>query len=100
MNTKFPNKTTGTTRTHQVHVDLPVRVRPLDVLPLDESLYALLDDDGAGLEALRQLLNHLRNLVWHKKNRVYGKARYSQIRRYSQIQNGLARAVFYFEGGG
>ncbi len=31
--------------------------------------------------------------------RVYGKARYSQIRRYSQIQNGLARAVFYFEGG-
>ena len=30
---------------------------------------------------------------------VYGKARYSQIRRYSQIQNGLARAVFYFEGG-
>ncbi len=38
---------------------------------------------------------------------VYGKARYSQIRRYSQIQNGLARPFnrtreggFYFEGGG
>ena len=34
-----------------------------------------------------------------RRRGVYGKARYSQIRRCSQIQNGLARAVFYFEGG-
>ncbi len=46
-----------------------------------------------------------------KYKRLYGKDRYSQIRRYSQIQNGLASAVnelasvvfytsVYKEGGG
>ncbi len=29
--------------------------------------------------------------IMREKNGVYGKARYSQIRRYSQIQNVLAR---------
>jgi len=43
----------------QVDISLPVGVRPLDVLPLNQSFYSLLDDDWRRLEPGAQLLHNL-----------------------------------------
>jgi len=43
----------------QVDVELPVVVRPLHVLSFYQALDPLLDNDGAGLEPLVELLHYL-----------------------------------------
>lgn len=45
----------------QVDVDFPVCLRPFDVLPFDETLDSLLDNDWRRQEPVAQLLNDLGN---------------------------------------
>ena len=43
----------------QIHVDFSIRLRPFDVLPLDQVLDPLLDNGRAGLKPLIQLFHDL-----------------------------------------